>query len=227
MRKLLSLISAALLCLSLTAPVQASTFVPSISYKDGPEIEEATTGKETVTGCLVVTSITEARDKSTDIYQEDRDLLLDVYRDLSDGTMKLPLENDKYVIRELVDVSWRKSECVEPEHDHKPWLKQEDTTIRVKFDLGVDKTVDLIVMTYIDGEWTQVVDLTNNGDGTVTVEFEDICPVVFCVKTDTQGGSPETGDIMSRSLLLWIALMAASFCAIVVLLVLHRKKSHR
>lgn len=227
MKKLLSLISAALLCLSLAVPAQANTFVPSISYKDGPEIEEAIAETENVTGCLVVTSITEAKAKSTDIYQEDRDFLLDVYRDLSDGTMKLPLENDKYVIRELVDVSWRKSECVELEHGHKPWLKQEGTTIRVKFDLGVDKNVDLIVMTYIDGEWKEVVDLTNNGDGTVTVEFEDICPVVFCVKTDTQGSSPVTGDVMARSLLLWIVLMAASFCAIVVLLVLRRKKSHR
>lgn len=228
MRKLLCILCAVMLCLSLAVPAYAAgTFVPSISYKDGPEIEEATTGQETVTGCLVVSSITDAREKTTDIYQEDRDLLLEVYKELSDGTMKLPTENDKYVIRELVDVSWRKSECVEPEHGHKEWLKQDATTIKVKFDLGVDKNTELIVMTYVDGEWTDVVEVINNGDGTVTVEFEDICPVVFCVATDTEDGPPKTGDVMAQSLILWIVLMAVSFLAIVVLLVLRRKQSHR
>ena len=65
----------------------------------------------------------------------------------------------------------------------------------------------------------------NNGDGTLTCVFEDICPVVFCVEEDYHiGPPPKTGDEFGRKLPLWIALMVVSLIAIVVLVVLYRKK---
>ena len=42
--------------------------------------------------------------------------------------------------------------------------------------------VEVAVFSYVDGEWIEAVSVTNNGDGTVTVVFEDICPVAFAVK---------------------------------------------
>ena len=225
MRKIMSLMVALLLFVGLVCPALAaeSVFVPSISYKDGPDIKEAVLSDQNVTGCLVVTSITEAREKTTDIYQEDRDLLLDVYKKLDNGDMKLPLDDD-FVIRELVDVSWQKTTCVEAEHGHKQWLQQEDTTVSVTFDLGVNKSTEVVVMVYLDGQWVAAESVVNNGDGTVTVVFEDICPVAFCVKRSAQVEPPKTGDPAAENLPVYITALVVSAVALVALLIWRGKK---
>lgn len=225
MKKIISLIIAVLLFAGLVCPALASenVFVPSISYKDGPEIVEAEQDGKDVAGCLVVTTITQAREKTTDIYQEDRDLLLEVYKKLDNGSMKLPLDQS-YVVRELVDVSWQKTSCVEAEHGHKEWLRQEDTTVSVTFDLGVAKGTEVVVMVYLNGEWVEAESVVNNGDGTVTVEFEDICPVAFCVKRTQQTEPPKTGDAYVQKLPVFFVLMVVSAAALAVLFVLRAKK---
>ena len=227
MKRTLLLILSVLLCTALVCPAGATEnqFVPSITYKDGPTIEKADLGGDPVGSCLVVSSITDAREKTTDIYQEDRDLLLEVYEKLTDGTMKLPLEGD-YVIRELVDVSFRKTSCVENPHPHREDLKKEGTVLTVDFDLGVPKDIPVAVLTYIDGEWKPVEKVVNNGDGTVTVVFEDICPVAFCVDPFDVSLPPKTGDEARRELILWTGALILSAAAIPVLLYL-RKKSGR
>lgn len=227
MKRIVTLLLALVLCAGMAVPALAADnkFVPSISYKDGPDIISGDLDGTPVGSCLIVSSITDCRDKTTDIYQEDRDLLLEVYKELSDGTMKLPLEED-YVIRELVDVSWRKTSCVENPHPHREDLKKEGTLLTVDFDLGVPKGIPVIVMTYINGKWEPVESVVNNGDGTVTVIFEDICPVVFCVDPNDVYMPPKTGDQARQDMILWISLMAVSVIAIVVLLVL-RKRSRR
>ena len=145
-----------LLCMTLLLPAMAAeNFVPSIEYKDGPEIEDAVMDGEDMAQCLVVTSILKAREKSTDIYQQDRDILLGVYDALCDGGMKLPLE-ESYVIRELVDVSFRKTPCIQGEHAHKEKLAEEKVTLSVKFDLGIKKDDKLFVLVYIDGKWVAI-----------------------------------------------------------------------
>lgn len=226
MRKLICVILALMVCAALASPVLAAdgSFVPSISYKDGPGLETAEQGGEEISGCVVVTSIPQAREKTTDIYQEDRDLLLEVYQALSQGTMKLPLEED-YVIRDLVDVSFRKSECVEPGHGHKEELAKDGTTITLTFDLGIKNGVELAVLSYVDGEWIPAVSVVNNGDGTVTCVFEDICPVAFCLEAGYDYKPPKTGDEFGQQLPLWIALMAVSLTAIVVLVLWYNRKN--
>ena len=225
MKKFMSLMIAVLLFVGLVCPALASenVFVPSISYKDGPEIVDAEMDSKDVEDCLVVTSITDARNKSTDIDQADRDLLLEVYEKLDDGSMKLPLEED-VVIRELVDVSWKKTACVEADHGHKAWLEEEGNTVTVTFDMGVNKDTDVVVMVYVDGQWVEAESVKNNGNGTVTVEFEDICPVAFCVKRADQTESPKTGDAAVQNLPVFIMLMAVSAVALVTLVVLRAKK---
>lgn len=227
MKRIFTLALVLLFCAALVCPAAAaqSKFVPSISYKDGPEIDDGDMNGENVGNCLVVSSITDAREKTTDIYQEDRDLLLEVYEQLSDGTMKLPLEED-YVIRELVDVSFRKTTCVEPGHNHKEELKKDGTQLTVTFDMGIPKNVEVIVLVYLDGEWVPAESVVNNNDGTVTVVFEDICPVAFCVDPNDVYEPPKTGDEARQELLVWGILLAASAIAIPVLLIL-RKKSGR
>ena len=226
MKKIICLLAVLLLCMSLVVPALAAEneFVPSITYKDGVEVEDAVMDEEEVDDCIVVTSIKEADEKSTDISQEERDELIELYEKLNNGEMELPLDGD-YIIREMVDVSFEYEDCrCEESHGSKAeHLKESGVTLTVTFDLGISRGTDLKVLVYVDGQWVLVEDVTINADGSVTVVFEDICPVVFCVGRSSGGSIPQTGDVMGRRLGLWFGLLGASVAAIVVLVVLRRK----
>lgn len=231
MRKIICLLSTLVLLVSLGVSVLAATgFVPSITYKDGPEITWATFEDEDVSDCLVITSIKQATDKTTDITQAERDHLLDVYAKLKDGSMTLPI-NEDYVIRELVDVSYKYESCrQQPDtHGDKPTeLKEPGKTLTVNFNLGVNAGTEVVVMTYIDGKWEKIQSVVNNGDGTVTCVFEDICPVVFAVKESQNGTTPpQTGDTSGKYLPLWIGTLALSGVALVTLVVVALKKKEQ
>ena len=230
MKKMVCLLVVLVLCCSMVLPVFANAgeeFVPSITYKDGPDVDDAILDdggeKEGVDDCVEVTTIEQAKEKTTDITQEDRDLLIEVYEKLKDGSMTLPVEGD-YVIWELFDLSFEHEDCrVIEEHGHKDQkLKEEDTTLTVTFDLGIDPAEKITVLVYVDGEWV-VVEATNNGDGTLTCVFEDICPVVFCREKGASEQIPQTGDDFGKNLVLWVAVLVASAAAIVVLLINRRK----
>jgi len=223
MKRLFCMLLVLTVVFSLAIPAAAAdTFVPSITYKDGPDINTATMDGDNVKDCLVVTSIAKAKNKSTDITQNDRDLLLDVYSKLNKGEMKLPIQNDKYVIRELVDVSFRQDGCSTP-HDHEEWLKKDNTTVSVDFKLGVKSSADVLVLVDVDGKWVPAEKVTNRGNGNVTVVFEEICPVAFCVDTDSQVTPPQTGDTGGQRILLWGAVMAGSVAALLILFVVFKR----
>ena len=224
MKKVICLLIVLMLCLSMAAPAFAAEddFVPSIGYKDGPEIIKGEQDEKDVTDCLIVTTIKEAEEKSTDITQDDRDLLLDVYDKLMKDEMTLPIECD-YEIRDLVDVSYKYEDCRTAEgHGNKPEeLKEEGVTVTITFDMGLCPREVLEVYVYIDGQWVAVENVVNNGDGTLTVEFEDICPVAF---VKTLCNAAPTGDAARNQLGIFIGLMVVSAAAIVVILCLKGKK---
>lgn len=229
MKKLICLLVALIMCASLVLPVLAAEnqFVPSSSYKDSPDVTDAKLDGEDVDQCVIVSTVEQAKKKETDISQEDRDLLQEVYEALKDGSMTLPLDFD-YVIRDLVDVSFEHDDCREiDEHGNKPQkLKPEGVTLIVTFDMGVGAYETVTVLTYIDGQWVPVKSVTNNGDGTLTVVFEDICPVVFVVEQAENIPTPPTGDTAGKWLILAVSMMAISAAAIVVLLTTKSRKTH-
>lgn len=222
MKKMICLIAVLAIACTLFMPAFAAegSFVPSISYKDGPEITAATMGDDDVASCLVVTSLKAATEKTTDISQEARDLLLDVYGKLVSGQMKLPMEED-YTIRELVDVSWKQSACVENPHSHAADLNVDGTSVTVSFALRAGSTDELKVFAYRNGQWDAVESVKIDEEGNVICVFEHFCPVAFCVKTEK--GTDSTGDISSRNLLLWMVLLAVSMSTIVVMSANRRK----
>ena len=225
MKRILSLLAVLTLLATLAVPAWGAedTFVPSIGYKDGPDVEKAEIEDEDVTPCLVVTSILEAKNKETDIFQEERDLLLEVYEKLRLDEMKLPLGDEDYVIRELVDISFMKSVCVEPGDEHKEWLAQEETDITVTLRTGIPAHVDVKVLVYLNGEWVVVDGVTNNNDQTITVVFPNICPVAILVPTGTPDTPPATGDILGGMLWLWLLVLILSMAALGVLLKTRRR----
>lgn len=223
MKKGIVVIALLAICVSLVCPAFAAedTFVPSIGYKDGPEIIDAELETEDVEACLVVTSLKGAAEKTTDISQAARDQLLQVYEKLNSGEVKLP-GADGYVIRELVDVSWKQIGCVEEKHTHEDDLEKEGVVVDIDLEMGIDANTDILVYAYRDGQWALIESAKNNGDGTVTCVFEHFCPVAFAVREQT-GGS-QTGDTARGSLILWGVLMAVSLVAIIVLAI--RRKKH-
>lgn len=231
MKKIVCLIIALVLCMSLGMSALAATdFVPSITYKDGPGFDFAWLDEEDVSDCLVITSIKQATEKTTDITQEERDHLLDVYAKLKDGSMKLPLD-ENYVIRELVDVNYKYEACRQKPDTHGDKLKtlnETDKTLTVKFNLGVSAGTEVVVMTESEGKWENIKKVVNNGDGTVTCEFEHLCPVVFAVKESQSGPTPpQTGDETGKYLPLWIGTLALSGVALVTLVAVALKKKEQ
>lgn len=224
MKKVLCAMIALVICVAMAVPAFAAEgeFVPSISYKDAIESVDANMGDEDVGNCIVVSSILDAKNKTTDIHQDSRDLLLDVYKKLSDGTMSLPLEKD-YVILDLVDVSFKQNACIDVPHGHEEELNKDNTSVSVTFRTKINASTKLVVMRYKDGEW-KVVESKNNGDGTVTCVFEEFCPVAFVVEGKGSATSnPKTGDEAGHTMGLWLGMTTASAAAM-AFVVLNRRK---
>lgn len=157
-------------------------FAPSVTYKGGPEIITAELEGQNVLSCIVVTSIEQAKKKTTDIRQDERDELVEVYEKLLSGEMLLPIEG-KHVIRELVDISFKYNACRQKtDHGNKPeQLAKENVLLTLDLQLPVTLEENMVVYAYIDEEWVEIPGVINNGDGTVTGAFEDVCPVAFVV----------------------------------------------
>ena len=176
-RRIVCMIMILALSTCMVIPAMAETeFVASITYKQSQLISKAELGGEDVVNCLVATNIKAAKDKSTDIPQEARDLLIEVYESLEDGSAELPFEAG-FVVREFVDVSF----VCEDKDAHAEALAEEGNTIAVTFEISVAKDAAVAVACYVDGEWVEV-EVVNNGDGSVTATFEDLCPVAIAVK---------------------------------------------
>ena len=241
MKKLICMLMALVLSVSLAVPAfAADTFVPSITYKDGPEVGGSTVkGDDTLkveedqlTGMLVVTSISEAQEKSTPITQPERDLLLDLYTQMDSGDMKLPVANDQLVVRELVDVSYASigaatGQAVEA------WLEKEGNTVTVEFDLGVADDTEVIVMIFAEEEWVPAEKVVNLGNGKVSVEFQRLGSVAFCVDADTLTVTPTTeptedpadnqADGGNFRVLLLGAIAAGSLGMLLILLIIFKR----
>lgn len=220
MKKLISLLVVAVLCFTIVLPVAAEEFVPSISYKDSPEVvgkPEITDkdDKEVIGAQVIITPVADALETPEQERTDAEALLVEVFNDLTNGDMKLPIPDADggetyYVVRDLFDISidYGTEDPVDP------------VRVKVTFDLGLQAGEEIAVMSY-DGDWKSVENVKNNDDGTVTVVFEKLGPVAFCVEDDAQ--SAPTGDDLGQKLLPWTVLMLLAACAVVFMLVSRRK----
>lgn len=231
MKRIICLLTVFLLTFALACPVfAADDFVPSIGDKEEPDIVPDDEGVMGVIrdrdgnvigkieeGCLVITPISKI-DISTEIPEYARQIMKDVYAKLTDGSMVLPYEldglnPDEMVIRDLIDATFL---CTE----HPEMLLPEGVTLELTFDIGVAAGVAVYVYTYNDGEWNKVVKADNNGDGTVTVVFEHLCPIAFSVRSDSYTPPSQTGDAFGAH---WVILLAVSASALCTMSVVRRR----
>ena len=87
----------------------------------------------------------------------------------------------------------------------------------------MSKNFELKVFSYNDGQWTEIKNVVNNGDGTFTCEFEHFCPVAFCVNSDALQQGPVTGD--NNQIFLWMGVMLAAAAGLVALLTVNRRRA--
>ena len=251
MKKVLSLVMAFVLALTITISATAATFVPSIENKGAPELiilDETDEGF--VVGyitdkngdkltteyleCFIITSITEALDKNSDVPDSIRNELVDQYNKICEDSTKLSelcpeldeiVKNkwgkdksvDDLVIKDFFDISGNCSNI--EEH-----LSEDGNTIELTFKVGIAGDTFITAMVYVDGKWQPVVDTINNGDGTVTVKFSKLCPVAFLVPGTGENSSvvsPITAD--TSSVFVWSGIMVLSLVAIVALVIYRRK----
>lgn len=228
MRKIICMLMAVLLCMSVAIPAFAAEvdFVPSIEYKDGPTMGGAELGGVDITNCLIITTIEAAINGTTDISPEERALLLELYQKLSDPSdpMKLPLDYE-YSILELIDISFKFDDCVnKDDHGDKEGQLGDDNKVSVTLDVDLPEDANVQIHVYVDGEWKPIVDFVDNGDGTITVNFDNLGPVAISVREGYTENPPQTGDQMGNNIVLWVALMGLSAVALVAVIVLSKRK---
>lgn len=231
MKKVIALLMVLVLCVSLAAPALASEFVPSISYKDHPEIVVTPNGGggyiiggggeiigEVPFEDLIIIPVSKTEDFEED-FPGECDELEDMYQKLVSGKTKLPYElvdedidPDTMVIRDLfyvlmVDENGRKD-------------LEEGTKLQITLDPDVDAATSLVVMVYYDNAW-HPAKVTNNGDGTVTLVLEHLGIVSFSVPDGSAKPPVQTGD--PTDVMLWVVLLAVSTLALTGIVILRRK----
>lgn len=221
MKKLIAMLIALAVCCAMVLPVAAEEFVPSISYKDHPEIVDTPVIKdeaqeEVKDVEVVITPVAGALDKPEEEQNPVDKNLINIYEKLESGDMKLPVTSNEdkiFVIRDLFDIS------VVDNNGNKV---DDVATVEVTFDLGLEKDKEVVIMVYENDEWHVVEDVTHNVNGSVTIVFDKLGPVAFCVEEDAHV-VPPTNDKMTQEVITWSILMIASACAAVVMLISRRK----
>ena len=248
MKRLLAVVLSIILMLSITVSVSAAQFVPSITNKGAPDliVIDRINGKDVVgfitdpdgnkvsteyIDCLIISSLTQALNDE-ELPEGVKEELLKVYEEFKNGAkisevcpelediVKEKWGEDKsaddLVIKDLFDIT---DYC----EDLKTHLNG-GSILDLTFDLGIAEGTFITAMVYVDGKWVPVVDCINNGDGTVTVKFDKICPVAFLVPGSGQNMdivSPLTAD--TTSVILWGVVMVVALGCIVALIVFRRR----
>ena len=252
MKKLLSFVLVVAMLLSFSVSAMAAGFTPSVTNKGAPDIvfEFDADGKKILgyirdengniiatcyEDCIVMTPISGIED-STEITEEERKILQEAYDELNKTDTKLSeicpdlntiakelLGNDanadNFVIRDLFDISSRCDDITE-------LLPKDGTTFETTFKYSISADTKVTAMVYVDGKWKPVAKTVNNGNGTITITFEDICPVAIMVPADAQNDtySPVTGADTQTGVVIWGSVMLVSLASIVSLVYISRRK---
>ena len=114
-------------------------------------------------------------------------------------------------------------------------LPKVGNTLELKFDLSLPKDAFITAMVYVDGKWQPIVETKNNGDGTITCVFEEICPVAFLTTgSGTATNTPQTdanvnadsvitGDTVNN-IILWSVVILMSLSVMAAMFIYNRKR---
>lgn len=241
MKKALSVLLSLIMVFSVSAVAFAAEgdFRPSVDSKDHPVIvpqdfngvsfdalildenDDVVEGIHIVTekkpdGQIIVTAYSEkdVADDRVDVvyfeasYQE----ILDA-RSLKELNDLIPLG---MVVRDFFDVT-----LVGAYKD----IFKEGKKLQIRFDIGAQLKEKLMVLTRCSDEsgWEFVESVTINPDGTVTVIFDRLCPVIFLTEDTGAVQSPATSDINTN--VLWVLAAIFGMGSICLLTVASKKRA--
>ncbi|MBO5784332.1 MAG: sortase B protein-sorting domain-containing protein [Clostridia bacterium] len=221
MKKVLACILSLILVVALSVSVMATGFVKSPVLNDAPEIKDFETEVDDP-NChydLAVTPYEERTDLSAEAKQEiekayeeikANDDLTKLVADLTKVAEDKKIEGENLAVSQLFDIS--EEECAE-HADHGV------VTIHLTADLK--NFVALLHKT--DAGWVVVSSAKVTGTDTITFSVDELSPFAIVVDA-TQENNSSTGD--NANLALYISLMAVSAVALVVVIVLMKKKSN-
>lgn len=241
-KKIISLLLAGILALSVSVPALAAEFTPSVENKKAPEVEiqKDSTGADCAaiiteadkneiavpTGKLTVTPVSAVEEAPAEVketlnaaYQQLQTVasLTELSPDLEPALKKQDLTTDKVVVRDLFDVSVT--------GQYADSLKKDGASIKITFKLSTDSKNLAAVLHNVKGnEWETIPEgRIARKDDTVTVTFNSLSPVAFLfdeTKLDVKPGgpdSPQTGEPDSYAV--WFAVggvivLAAAACVV-------------
>ena len=222
-KRAFGLFLAVVMVLTMSIPVFAADFTPSVEAKQAPEIaaQKDSQGNDCAAiiydadgneiagvpfGNLIITPISSCENSSAEIrerlkaaYQQlkSADRLTDLSADLEKIVKEMfpNLTEDDLVIRDLFDVSVTGI--------YADYLKQEGNYIKIRFKLSEDaKLLAAVLHNIIGSDWETVVNdrITRNDDKTVDVVFYDLSPIALLFDAGKLGvdpngpTSPQTGE---------------------------------
>lgn len=248
MKKFFAIVLSIIIVLTMALSASAAQFVPSITNKGAPEliILDNIDGKPVIgfitdpdgnkisteyLDCIVISSITDALN-GKELPEGVKEELIKVYDEMKNGAKISDLCPE---LEDIVKEKWGKDKnvddlVVKDLFDVTDYCDDIDSklndgsTLDLTFDVGISGNTFIAAMVYVDGKWVPVNDCINNGDGTVTVKFTQICPVAFLVPGSGQNMdivSPTTGD--ATDVIVWGSVMLVALGAIFALIIYRRK----
>lgn len=234
MKKAISLILSVIMVLSLGVAAYAAEgdFRPSVPSKDLPTVvpqilngvsfdalildenNEVVEGLHIVTGEnpdgeIIITAYSEievADERVNVVYMETSyEEILDA-RSLSELNELIPAG---MIVRDFFDIT-----LVGTYQD----IFKEGKKLQIKFDISAELEEKIMALTRCSDEtgWQFVESVTINPDGTVTVIFDELCPVVFLTEKDGAVESPATSDMSTVALwTLAVVFGMGSVCMII------------
>lgn len=241
MKKAISVIIsiAMVLCLSIPAFAANGDFRPSVPSKDHPvvipqdyngvsfdalildENDKVIEGLHIVTekrpdGAIIVTAYSEidTADGRVDVVymQASYEDILDA-RSLQELNELIPIG---MIVRDFFDVT-----LVGTYKD----IFKEGKRLQIRFDIGAELEEKIMALTRCSDEdgWEFVESVTVNPDGTVTVIFNKLCPVVFLTEKTDAVQSPATSDI--NTAIIWTAAVVFGISSVCMIIAASKKRS--
>ena len=206
MRKVLSILTVLLICLSLAVPAFAAeeVYVPSITAKPAPELDQSTqdaTGipviqvkdeKQEIVHVspienLVVTPVANVMaDEEVRISEEAQEILKEAFETLDTKGVEVFEEVPELVqliqeadikVEDLVVMDLFDVTILNEELEE--YLNVEGNTIELTFAMNLPADQEVYVMVFKNSQWILAESAVNNGDGSVTCAFEHFCPVAI------------------------------------------------
>ena len=219
----------------------SSLFVPSVSFDSTPEIivtdkkddkeiisdlkdKDGNKIEEVTKGSIIITSVIDVKEGNHSISQESADKLIDTYNQLTSSDIKLSglipdlkdsvkeelgedADVDDLVISGLYDIS-------ATHNDLKENIKVEGNTVTLTFKMPIRKNAYFNAVVQTDKGWQPVKSAVNNGDGTVTVTFDQLGTVMFL--TDPVKGDEEPRPVGHIHCCCYWILLAISILLLLV-----------